>query len=214
MATNEQHAGFDSESQRVDVVGHCSLSVCIFSGGNSRRMGQDKALLAHPSGGVWLTALIDQVQALGWPVCVVTRHQVHGEVLKDQPLVRVWQEPAPWAGPLQALARVLPATPGEALLVLPVDMPRLRTAVLRQLVEAWQGQPDCVAVAHDGQRLQPLLAVIPSGPPVQTALIEQVQAGRYRWLDWLSRVPHQAVPLPPAALLNANRPEDLAALLA
>ena len=84
----------------------------------------------------------------------------------------------------------------------------------RAMIAAWQVQPDRVAVAHDGQRLQPLLAVIPSGSPFQSVLIEQVEAGRLRWIDWLSRVPHQTVPLPPAALLNANRPVDLAALLA
>ena len=177
-------------------------------------MGEDKALLAHPDGGVWLTALIGQVQPLNRPIRVVTRHRAHAELLKDQPKLRVWQEPAPWAGPLQALARVLPVTSDQALLVMPVDMPRLSTPVLRQLIAAWQVQPDRVAVAHDGQRLQPLLAVIPSGSPFQSVLIEQVEAGRLRWIDWLRRVPHQTVPLPPAALLNANRPVDLAALLA
>lgn len=214
MVTNRQCAGSDSEFHHADVVGCRSLSVCIFSGGDSRRMGEDKALLAHPDGGVWLTALIAQVQPLDWPIRVVTRHRAHGELLQDQPKVRVWQEPAPWAGPLQALARVLPAVSDEALLVMPVDMPRLSTAVLRQLIAAWQLQPDRVAVAHDGQRLQPLLAVIPSGSPFQSVLIEQVTAGRYRWLDWLNRVPHQMVSLPPSALVNANRPEDLAALFA
>lgn len=194
------------------LVDRRRLSVCIFSGGNSQRMGRDKALLEHPDGGVWLTALIAQLQPLGCPIRVVSRHRAHAELLLNQPMVSVWQEPAPWAGPLQALARVLPAVSGEALLVLPVDMPCLSTAVLRQLIEAWQRQPDRVAVAHDGQRLQPLLAVIPSGSPFQSVLIEQVAAGRLRWIDWLNRVPHQSVALPAAALLNANRPGDLAAL--
>ena len=175
-------------------------------------MGQDKALLAHPSGGVWLTALVEQLRPLGLPISVLTRHQTHGELLKDQSVVSVLQEPPPWAGPLQALARVLPAVSGDALLVLPVDMPCLSTDVFERLIEAWQLRPDCVAVAHDGDRLQPLLAVIPTGSPFQSVLIEQLRAGRYRWLDWLSRVPHHSVQLPAAAMVNANRPEDLAAL--
>ena len=104
-------------------------------------MGQDKALLAHPSGGVWLTALVEQLRPLGLPICVLTRHPSHGVLLKDQSLVTVLQEPPPWAGPLQALARVLPAVSGEALLVLPVDMPCLSTNVVEQLIEAWQLQP-------------------------------------------------------------------------
>ena len=68
------------------------------------------------------------------------------------------------------------------------------------------------AVAHDGQRLQPLLAVIPSGPPFRSFLDQQLQRGELRWMDWLSRVPHQTVLLPEEALVNANYPADLAAL--
>ena len=91
-------------------------------------------------------------------------------------------------------------------------MPRLRTDTLQELIMAWQTRPDRIAVAHDGERYQPLLAVIPSGPPFQTALIEHLNAGQWRWFDWLDRLPLQAVRLPSDALLNANRPEDLAAL--
>ena len=68
------------------------------------------------------------------------------------------------------------------------------------------------AVAHDGQRLQPLLAVIPSGSPFRSCLDQQLQRGELRWMDWLTRVPHQTVRLPAEALLNANCPADLAAL--
>ena len=188
------------------------LSICLLSGGNSRRMGRDKALLPHPDGGVWLTAMVDRLMPLGLPLRVLSRHPSHVAQLADRSDLTVQLEPAPWNGPLQALARVLSPQPGEALLVLPVDMPRLSTRVLRQLIDAWHCQPDLMAVTHDGDRLQPLLAVIPSGPPFQSLLAEQLAAGQRRWLDWLERVPHQPVRLSSEALLNANRPEDLAAL--
>ena len=86
-------------------------------------MGRDKALLPHPSGGVWLTALVDQLLPLGHPVQVLSRHAAHAELLAHRPGCSVVLEPPPWNGPLQALARLLPSQPGEALLVLPVDMP-------------------------------------------------------------------------------------------
>ena len=175
-------------------------------------MGRDKALLPHPSGGVWLTALVDQLLPLGYPVQVLSRHREHAEVLGLRPGCSVLLEPPPWNGPLQALARVLPLPPGEALLVLPVDMPRLRTAVFLQLIAAWNRAPDQAAVAHDGMRLQPLLAVIPSGSPFRSCLDQQLQRGELRWMDWLMRVPHQSVQLPAEALLNANCSADLSAL--
>ena len=175
-------------------------------------MGRDKALLPHPSGGVWLTALVDQLLPLGHPVQVLSRHAAHAELLAHRPGCSVLLELPPWNGPLQALARLLPSQPGEALLVLPVDMPRLRTAVVQQLIAAWNRAPEQAAVAHDGQRLQPLLAVIPSGSPFRSCLDQQLQRGELRWMDWLTRVPHQTVRLPAEALLNANCPADLAAL--
>ncbi len=175
-------------------------------------MGRDKALLPHPSGGVWLTALVDQLLPLGYPVQVVSRHREHAELLARRPGCSVLLEPPPWNGPLQALARVLPSLPGEPLLVLPVDMPRLQTAVLQQLIAASSRAPEQAAVAHDGQRLQPLLAVIPSGSPFRSCLDQQLQRGELRWMDWLMRVPHQTVRLPAEALLNANCPADLSAL--
>ena len=149
---------------------------------------------------------------LGYPVQVLSRHPVHAELLAHRPGCSVLLEPPPWNGPLQALARLLPSQPGEALLVLPVDMPRLRTAVVRQLIAAWNRAPEQAAVAHDGQRLQPLLAVIPSGSPFRSCLDQQLQRGELRWMDWLTCVPHQAVRLPEEALVNANCPADLAAL--
>ena len=175
-------------------------------------MGRDKALLPHPSGGVWLTALVDQLLPLGHPVQVLSRHAAHAELLAHRPGCSVLLELPPWNGPLQALAKVLSPMPGEALLVLPVDMPLLRTAVVQQLIAAWNRAPEQAAVAHDGMRLQPLLAVIPSGSPFRCCLDQQLQRGELRWMDWLTRVPYRSVPLPAEALLNANCSADLSAL--
>ena len=189
-----------------------SLRVCLLSGGESRRMGRDKALLPHPNGGVWLTAMIDQLMPLGVPVVVVSRHEGHADVLEHHPGPQFVLEPPPWNGPLQAFNCVLSSGSGDAWLVLPVDMPLLTTVVFRQLIDAWRRHPNKVAVAHDGERLQPLLAIIPSGAPFETCLLEQLSRGCYRWLDWLDRVPYESVVLPSGYLLNANKPKDLLAL--
>ena len=186
--------------------------MCLLSGGESRRMGRDKALLPHPDGGVWLTALVEQLQPLSLPLQLLTRHQAHADLFCNDPSVEVLMQPPPWRGPLHALGWVLPADSNQALLVLPVDMPRITTAVLGQLIKAWHQQPQTAAVAHDGRQLQPLFSVIPSGSPFQSTLLKHLQAGRLRWLDWLNQVPFQEVALPAQTLLNVNCPEDLAAL--
>ena len=174
-------------------------------------MGRDKALLPHQKGGVWLTAMIDQLMPLGFPVVVVSRHQIHADVLARRFGLNVVLEPAPWNGPLQALNCVLPSESDVAWLVLPVDMPRLTTAVFRHLIDVWRLHPNKAVVAHDGEQLQPQLAIIPSGPPFQTRMSEQLARGCYRWIDWLDQVPYESVVLPSDCLLNANWPIDLVA---
>ncbi|WP_413441691.1 molybdenum cofactor guanylyltransferase [Synechococcus sp. MIT S1220] len=189
-----------------------TLRACILCGGQSRRMGSDKAQLVHPSGGVWLTALVDQLLSLSLPVMVLSGHPAHGRLVAGRLDVSFVRENRPWQGPLQAFARVLAAGPGQPLLVLPVDMPFLNAAVLQRFLDAWATDVSCAAVAHDGTRCQPLLGIYPSGEPYQPALLAQLDRGDRRWQHWLDSVPHRLVSLPAPALLNANCPEDLAEL--
>ena len=189
------------------------LRACVLSGGASLRMGRDKALLPHPSGGVWLAALVRQLQVLQLRVVVVSGHASHHQLLQGWSDVELVDEPPPRLGPLHAFAQVLSSEAGHPWLVCPVDMPLLTAEPIAALIEVWQQQPQLAAVADDGERLQPLLGIYPSGAPFQALLWDQLHQGNRRWLDWLERIPHQRVRLPAIALCNLNRPGDLAALL-
>ena len=173
-------------------------------------MGRDKALLPSAAGGVWLTALIERLLSMDLPVVVVSGRPAHQACVNKLKRVRLLPEPAPWNGPLKALSHVLSSDQGDPLLVLPVDMPFLTTAVLHQLIDAWRRDPSTAAVADDGDVCQPLLGIYPSGPPFQRELMDQLNRGDHRWQNWLGRIPHRRVLLPSHALLNANCPEDLA----
>lgn len=177
-------------------------------------MGTDKALLSSADGSTWLSSIVHRLIGLSLPTLVVSGHASHAELLQNYRQVNVLREPRPWKGPLKAFSHVLSAEPGHPLLVLPVDMPCLTTAVIQDLIVAWQQQPARAAVAHDGERCQPLFGIYPSGSPFQPALIDRLHKGDFRWHRWLGDVPHRSVALPSHALLNANRPEDLAALKA
>ncbi len=175
-------------------------------------MGQDKALMLHPLGGTWLTHAVDLLLHFRLPVTVSTRHPSHAPQLLLRPCVDIALEPPPGQGPLRAFSRVLPREDGWAVLVAPVDMPNLRVTTLATLIAAWRQQPAMAAVAHDGQRLQPLLGVYPSGPIQHLLLNEELGQGRSCWQRWLQRLAHRPVSLPGNQLLNANRSGDLAAL--
>ena len=189
------------------------LKACVLSGGGSRRMGRDKALLPHPSGGVWLSVLVNQLCALALPVVVVSGHSAHHQLLRGRAGVDLLVEEPAGLGPLHALGQLVAAEPQQAAwLVVPVDMPLLSAALLERLIQVWSLDPDQAAVADDGQRLQPLLGIYPASDVFASTLREQLSQGDRRWLHWLERIPHRAVQLPADQLRNVNAVSDLAAL--
>ena len=190
------------------------LQGAVLCGGASRRMGHDKAALPHPSGGSWLShaaALLSQVCP---SVAVCSQHSRHADLITGLERVALTLEPAPAQGPLHALPLILPRGSESALLVAPVDMPQLNRCTLEALIAQWRHSPCQAAVAHDGERLQPLLGIYPGGSEQRTGLAEVLASGERRWQAWLATIPHQAVVLPAQPLINANTPAERARLKA
>ncbi|MFZ0409842.1 MAG: molybdenum cofactor guanylyltransferase [Cyanobium sp.] len=184
-----------------------SLRCCLLSGGDSRRMGRDKALLPHPEGGTWLERSLGLLADMGAPITLLSRHPAHLELAAALPQVTPIAEPAPWQGPLLALHRLMQLHPDQRLLLCPVDMPELSLAALRELLAAAAHKPQGIHLAHDGQRLQPLLAVYPSSISLRQHLAASINSGERRLQSWLAAHPCQPVALDPRALRNVNRPE-------
>jgi molybdopterin-guanine dinucleotide biosynthesis protein A len=183
-------------------------------------MGRDKALLPHPTGGTWLERTLLLLSRLGAPVSLLSRHPAHLQLarqLNDRPgagsdpwprqRITALAEPPPGEGPLLALHRLMRHHPEERLLLCPVDMPDLSLAVLQRLVEAAAQSPTRLHLAHDGERLQPLLGLYPGSAPVRAHLAATVERGERRLQSWLADLPTRAVPLDPRAIRNVNRPE-------
>jgi molybdopterin-guanine dinucleotide biosynthesis protein A len=196
------------------------LRACLLSGGESRRMGRDKALLPHPEGGTWLERTLILLGQLGAPITLLSRYPAHLELAHglharqaDTPQpgqassITALAEPPPWDGPLLALHRLMQRYPDERLLLCPVDMPQLTLAALHTLLAAAAESPTRLHLAHDGERLQPLLGLYPSSAPIRTHLAAAVERGERRLQSWLAAQPCKAVPLDPGAIRNVNRPE-------
>ena len=205
------------------------LRACLLSGGESRRMGRDKALLPHPDGGCWLEQSLRRLAALELPIVVFSRHPLHRELTEQLAGVLTREraaagsprpctafltaiaEPPPWEGPLLALQRLMERFPEERLLLCPVDMPALTTGALRQLLEAAAKAPTAIHLAHNGERLQPLLGIYPSDAGSRARLTAAISSGERRLQSWLGAEDCRVVELEAGALQNINRPEQLAA---
>ena len=188
------------------------LRACVLSGGMSRRMGQDKSLLAHPHGGCWLTHSIGLCRHLDLPVDVLSSIPSHRQLVSTLEGVECRSDSSTGQGPLAALSAVFGQAKVLAFLVLPVDMPWLDASILVRLIHAWQEQPSLAVVSHDGKQLQPLFAIYPNHSVYRDALWSQLAAEQLSMHDWLGRVPYRVLALPYGALRNLNCPADLGIL--
>ncbi|MEY2749517.1 MAG: hypothetical protein RLZZ168_1533 [Cyanobacteriota bacterium] len=190
---------------------HGPLRCCLLSGGASRRMGSDKALLNHPEGGTWLERTLRLLATQQRPITLLSRWPEHLALAKAMhlPELETVAEPSPWEGPLLALHRLMERHPHQRLLLCPVDMPQLQSVGLDQLVAAAAGEPQQVHVAHDGQRRQPLLGLYPSHAALAASLARSIQRGERRLQTWLESLPCIDVPLEAHLLRNFNRPDEL-----
>lgn len=167
----------------------------VLAGGASSRMGRDKALLEIDGE----TLAARAVRLLG-EVCeeVIVADAGRGLLPGSVP-------DGPGQGPAAGILGAARARPGERLLVLAVDLPRVTVALLRRLAGA-----DADLVIPRWERgLEPLCALY--APAAVRALEERVGRGR---LDprSLAETPGLRVAYleePGELFLNWNRPEDL-----
>ena len=191
------------------------LRACLLSGGASRRMGRDKAQLPHPEGGSWLERTLRLLAQLDVPITLPSRHPAHLTLAQeladalDLPQLEAIAEPPPWEGPLLALHRLMERQPGQRLLLCPVDMPALNLRALTQLTGSDGSDPWQIRLAHDGERLQPLLGIYPSQAGIARSLSAEISRGERRLQTWLRSQTWIEVTLDAKALRNVNHPDGL-----
>ncbi len=131
----------------------------ILAGGRGSRMGgQDKGLLewhGRPLVEYLLEALQPQVDAI---LINANRNQAryqqyHYPVISD--------ELSDYQGPLAGFAAAMQAAQTDYILTIPCDAPELAADAAARLLTALQREQAEIAVAHDGERLQPVHALLP-----------------------------------------------------
>lgn len=172
----------------------------VLAGGQSLRMGRNKALLPVTAQQTLLQFMQQQLQAVGCAPVLVSGAAVGG--LADR---------LPQAGPLAGIDAALHALAEHAeieqMLVVPVDMPALPPALLAELIVAGDGK---CAVQFAGDSPLPLL--LPNTAVVRAVVAEELQPNSRRSLrDVLAKLPTLTVPLPTDAstvFANVNTPSD------
>ena len=122
------------------------LAAIILAAGDSTRMGTPKALLPDPDGRPFVARLVRSFSAAGLDEIVIVTGATHDAIVEalaaDGPPVGpvCVGNPDPSRGQLSSLWVGLDAVARpdvDGVLVTPVDIPMIRPATIRQVVDAW-----------------------------------------------------------------------------
>ena len=185
-------------------------SVAIQAGGESRRMGQDKALLPF-LGATLIERVINRVASLGDEILITTNHP---EEYKDfkYPLFR---DILPGTGALGGLFTALSVARSPIVIVVACDMPFVNVDILMESIEKLQSSKVDVVIPKTTKGYEPFHAVYRREtclPAIQSVL----ESGERRLISWFSNV--NITPIPESELLlhdpqriafrNLNTKED------
>lgn len=183
------------------------IAIAILAGGQSRRMGQDKALLKIDNITL-LDRTIDTARQVSDTVAVIGRQGAREDVgwLEDD---------APSLGPIGGLKTALTHL-NQPLILLACDMPQIDVDALKWLYEqALRSVAAHGFATEHGAQVEPLFSLY--RPAVLPAVAAQIAAQRLslRRLIEGHLFEHRKAPAQVAKkLLNINTPQDLAALAA
>ncbi len=180
------------------------IGLILLAGGQSRRMGQDKALLSF-AGEPMVKRLLRRLDFGGNSIVLISANQPEPYQKWGIPVVA---DDLPGAGPLAGIQAGLRRSPCTFNLVVACDLPFASAAVARRLSQvAEDGDYDAVVPVCDG-RAHPLFSIYHRR--LQGELDAFLQEGKRRVGDFLDRVQTRYVTesFPSQAFFNFNRPED------
>jgi molybdenum cofactor guanylyltransferase len=187
-----------------------TLSAVLLAGGESRRMGIEKARVIFEGEPLWQRQgrLLYQLEPDDMYL------SVRNEAAWHPPEMKVILDAVPSRGPISGIAAALALMKTSHLLVLAVDMPFLLQSDLRHLVSL--ARPGCGVVPTVSERMEPLAAIYPkeSLPEFRVALSSDDKCVQKLVRRLAERGMTELVYLAPGdarRYRSVNRPEDLVA---
>jgi molybdopterin-guanine dinucleotide biosynthesis protein A len=189
------------------------LTVAIQAGGESRRMGHDKALLPF-LGQPLIVRVLERLKPLADEILITTNRPQAYQFLG----LPLYPDQQPGRGALGGLYTALNAASHPLVAVVACDMPFVSAALLSAMRDALLATQADIAIPVTGEGSEPFHAVyrrLTCLPQVQQAL----EAGKWRVDSWFSQV--QLYPMQPdeirrydpdgVCFWNVNTPEELKA---
>jgi molybdenum cofactor guanylyltransferase len=186
------------------------ITAVILAGGQGRRMGgQDKGLL-EIDGRPLAAILIEQLERQGVDI-VINANRNH-ERYRQFGYPVISDQLQDYQGPLAGFASAMTAVDSAWILTLPCDGPLLADDYVARFIEACEREQAPVLVADDGERLQPVHALIRTD--LLPSLNRFLDSGDRKIDRWYAQHDFARVDFSDCADMfrNINTPEDRASL--
>lgn len=187
-------------------MGHVT-GIILAGGAGSRLGGADKGLQLH-AGRPLIEWVIERLRPQVETILISCNRNLKRYAGYACP---VFADRMPlYSGPLAGLARVLPEVETTTCVTVPCDNPALPLDLVERLQTALALESSArVAVAHDGERLQPLYAMLPA--TLGAELEAWLQAGGRAPREWYPQLGMQLASFAdaPGQFRNLNAASDL-----
>ncbi len=204
-------------SSTVKPVSAATISALILAGGRAQRMqGCDKGL-SELQGSPMICHVIERLRPqLNLIRINANRNQsIYAALGMDidatdppQPYQVISDSLSDFQGPLAGIAQGLRDCPTDWMLVVPCDTPFLPQDLVAKMVQQLRCSDAEIAVAHDGQRLQPVVSLIKR--QLHQSLLNYLAAGDRKIDRWYAQHSMCKVDFSdqPEAFVNINSLQD------
>ncbi len=183
------------------------ITAIILAGGMGRRFqGQDKGLIEY-QGQPLVERLIGKLQQQGVAVAINANRNI--ETYEQYGLPVFSDELDNYQGPLAGFATAMSRVATDYILTLPCDGPLLADDYVERYVSAANQTPASILVADDGERLQPVHAMIQCD--LLNDLTDFLDSGERKIDRWYGRYDFTRVDFSdaPECFRNINNLQDL-----
>ncbi|HEY5158074.1 MAG TPA: molybdenum cofactor guanylyltransferase [Anaerolineales bacterium] len=186
------------------------ISLAIQSGGQSHRMGEDKALklfLGRPL----IQRVVERLTPIADEVLLTTNHPERYGFLG----IRLVPDLIPGLGPLGGLYTALASASYPTVAVVACDMPFASAALLEQAAKTLVEQDADIVIPRTVKGLEPLHAIYRRSTCLPVVL-SAIKRGQLKVIDWFPLVrvreqpPEEVIKVDPSGLTfwNINTPEE------
>ncbi len=182
-----------------------NITAVILAGGQGSRLGGlDKGLIQLQQISL-IQHVINRIKPQVTEIIISANRNL--DVYTDLGFSVYKDEISDFAGPLAGILKALQQCQSEWLLTIPADSPFIADDLAQRLIQNIEDNK--IAIAHDGERLQPTFSLIHKS--LESSLKDFLQKGERKTRVWMQQQPHTIVDFSDQAdaFININTQEEL-----